>query len=142
MAFKLLDGTLGTIDLTIAMAGGTSGTSARCVINSMQYRSVRGFQSRKTLCSGKWESEAPGTNQDFITGVKFASEGSLISDFSPLLTATASASTVFSLSAGTTKSGTFWLDGESNTVNAGQVAIPGTFSLRSDGPVATASVTS
>jgi hypothetical protein len=58
------------------------------------------------------------------------------------MTATSSASVVFSLDTLVTKSGNFWMDGESTGVNAGQVVMPGGFSMRSDGAVATAAVTS
>jgi hypothetical protein len=83
MSLQLLDGTSGTVDLAVALSGGTSTTSLRCIINSMEYRSVRGMQDATTLCSGKWVSEKPGRNQDFITVNKFASKGSAISDLSP-----------------------------------------------------------
>lgn len=141
MALTLLDGTDATVDLGVALSGGTSTTSLRCIINAMEYRSGRGFQTAKTLCSGKWESEKPGTNQDFIRVTKFASKGSTISDLSPLLTATASASITFTAFTGCTKSGTFWLDGDSLTVSAGNYAMPGEATFRSDGAILTVWVT-
>lgn len=136
MALQLLDGTDASVDLSLA------GNSLRCIINAMEYRSVRGFQDATTLCSGKWVSELPGRNQDFITVTRFASKGTTISDLSAFMTSTAAAAVVFTLGAGVTKTGTFWMDSESNAVSAGSVAIPGNVTLRSYGSVATAGVTS
>lgn len=136
MALTLLDGTDASVDLGVAISG-TTQSSLRCIINALEYRSGRSFQTAKTLCSGKWESEKPGVNQDFIRVTKFASRGATISDLSPLLTATASASVTFTAFTGCTKTGAFWMDSDSLTVSAGNFAMPGECTFRSDGAIAT-----
>lgn len=138
MALQLLDGTDATVDLGVTFPSGTAASSFRCIVNQMEYRRNRQFQTAKTLCSTKWESEKPSVNQDFITVQKFGSRGATISDLSPLMTMTASASVVFTAYTGCTYSGSFWLSDDFIGVNAGSFAMPGSCSFRSDGAVSTA----
>jgi hypothetical protein len=141
MPLSLLDGTSGQVDFGVAFSGTTT-TSMKCVIASAEYRSTRGFQDQTTLCSGKWISESPTRNQDFLTITKFASQGSTISDTSVLMVATNAATITATFGTGLTKTGTFWLDTDSISVNAGSAAMPGQLSFRSSGAVATVWVTS
>jgi hypothetical protein len=142
MALSLLDGTDGSLDLMVTFPSGTSGSSLRCVINSLEYRSTRTYQSAATLCDGQWEDELPGKRQDFIRITKLASKGAIISDTSVLMGATNASAVVFTAQTGCTKSGLFWPDTDSTNVGAGTVAMPGELNLRSKGSVATVWVTS
>lgn len=139
MSLALLDGTDASVDLNLAISG--TGYSMRCLIGAMEYRSTRGFQSAKTLCSSKWESELPGSNQDFIQISKFGSKGTNQSDLSSLMTAVTPAAVTATFFTGCTKVGTFWLSDDSIGVVAGFVPMPGAMVLRSKDAVATVWVT-
>lgn len=140
MALQLLDGTDATVDLLVAISG-TSGSSLRCVTTDIDHSATRQFQEALTLCSGNWVDELPGRRQEFLSVGRLASKGAVISDLGPLMGATAAANVTFSLATGCSRTGTFWMDSESNRVSAGNVAIPGRVTLRSRGAVANAWVT-
>jgi hypothetical protein len=138
MALAPLDGTDASLDLNVAINGGTSGSSLRCIIMGLEYTETRSFQEASTLCSGDWVAELPGRNQDFITINKLGTKGATISDLSPMMTATAAATVTFTASSGCTKSGTFWLSNQSIAAQAGVFAMPGQAVLRSSGAITTA----
>lgn len=138
MPLALLDGTDAAVDLMVTFPSGSSGSSLRCITTDIDYNETRQFQRATTLCSGKWVQELPGELQAFLTVGKLDSKGSIISDLSPLMTATAAANVTLTLGSGCTKTGTFWMDNDRHRVNAGQFAMPGSTSLRSYGAVATA----
>jgi hypothetical protein len=142
MALEKLDGTDPTVDLTVSGLSGTAGASLRCIIMGLEYTETRGFQEAPTLCSGDDVDELPGRRQDFITITKLGTYGSVISDLSPLMSATDAANVTFTARTGCTKTGKFWLSNSSVALQAGIVAMPGQAVFRSKGGVVTAWVTS
>lgn len=141
MALTLLDGTAAVVDMTISIGDSATSastrTSLRCTLSNVDYRFTRSYQTATTLCAGADVVELPGQRQHFITAGRFESQGSLASDLSPMFGATSPASVVLTLATGCTKSGAMWLDEDSARVQAAQVAMPGSISLRSSGGMAT-----
>ena len=144
MALTPLDATDPSVDLLAHNStwGGSAGASLRCIIMGMQYNETRSFQEAQTLCSGDWVDELPGRRQDFIVINKLNTRGAVISDLSPLLSATDAANVTFTAYTGCTKTGLFWLSNDSLNLAAGIVAMPGQAVLRSKGAIVTAWVTS
>lgn len=124
MALTLLDFTSGTVDLNVAIPGG-SGTSMKCVLSDLMFRLSRTMQSRKTLCSGIWNQRTPSDQIGIIQATKQASSGAAYSDPLILMSDNLPHTITFTAFTGCTISGLFICTDDGLGGSAGSVAFAG-----------------
>lgn len=133
MALELLDGTVATIDFSIAYSG-TAQTSLKCAFNYLSARMQRGFTEQTTFCSSGWVQENPGMKQVLLHLDGFVSKGAVFSDPLALFADNIAKPFIFTATTGCTLSGSAHASLDAMGMRAAANSERG-IDLRSYGPV-------